>query len=476
MAEDIEREDLYVPDRFEALRSTGSGELRSLIVPVESALTALDTRFQDLHAARRGGLMIMRGEPGAGKSTFLDTVGLFRKGVVTERVTLEDDVTAALRATEVTTNPRIIVIEGREALNDVSEAALEASMHAINTFVRSNAGRNTLVVWPTNTAPLASALASLGGRLGGDALLGVGDPISVFSGPSRERFVDIAERTVGALNEGASLATLGISAERAESLAKTASTIGSFLAIIRGELLKNDKFVRGLLKAEQYRLWVVVISGNDVEGDVGSLTRGGFAYVDIDRLMTATGANIVKELKEQPDRLGILGTVLDGKIMRLDVFTALAVMRQYAGESLRELMKARNMSTSKDPTAQERILASEFGLILSGQSLGTRKRGMKPKSNTLTAFESLAAIATTDDGLLNAAIGEALLQAGLIEAYEVERDLGTDLKFTSDLYVLRDGEPIRIEVMWRANTGRAAIANYVLTKLGNYAKAIGLLS
>lgn len=472
---EIDREDLYVPDRFEALRSAGTGELRSLIVPVEGALAQLDDRFQDLRAAGRGGLMVMKGEPGAGKTTFLDTVGLFRKDVVTERVTLDDDIAATLQSTEATNNPRVVVIEGREALLDVSEAALEASMHAINTFVRSDEGRSTLVVWPTNTDPLAHSLASLGGRLGGDALLGVGDPISVFAGPPSERFVDIAERTVAALNEGASLATLGISAERAESLALQAKTIGSYLAIIRRELLKNGRFVRGLLKAEQYRLWVLVVSGNDVEGDVGSLTRGGYAYVDIDRLMTATGANVVKELKEHPDQLGILGTVLDGKIMRLDVFTALAVMREYAGDDLRRLMRDRKMSTSSDKTALERIRTSELGLILGGQSLGTRRRGRKPKSNTLAAYESLADIATTDDGLLNDAIGRALLDAGLIESYEVERDLGTELKFTSDLYVMRDGEPIRIEVMWRSTTGRAGIANYVLTKLGNYAKAIGLL-
>jgi DNA (cytosine-5)-methyltransferase 1 len=29
--------------------------------------------------------------------------------------------------------------------------------------------------------------------------------------------------------------------------------------------------------------------------------------------------------------------------------------------------------------------------------------------------------------------------------------------------------------MWRSKTGRADIANYVLAKLGNYGRAIGLL-
>jgi DNA (cytosine-5)-methyltransferase 1 len=100
---------------------------------------------------------------------------------------------------------------------------------------------------------------------------------------------------------------------------------------------------------------------------------------------------------------------------------------------------------------------------------------MKPGGNTKTAFEGLARIARTDDGLLNRAIGEALVSAGLAQAYETEKPLGTALRYDSDLFVMRNDEPIRIEVMWRTTTGRAEIANYVLTKLGNYAKAIGLI-
>jgi hypothetical protein len=126
----------------------------------------IDKRFLDLRAARRGGLMILRGNTGAGKTTFLNTVGLFRDGVVTERIAGEEDVNRVLASTEPTTAPRIIVLEGREALGEVSEAALEAAMHAINSFVRSDAGRDTLVVWPTNTDDLTLELAEIATDLG----------------------------------------------------------------------------------------------------------------------------------------------------------------------------------------------------------------------------------------------------------------------------------------------------------------------
>jgi hypothetical protein len=468
-------EDLHVPDRFEGLRDAGTGALQSIIVPVQETLDILDERFVDMRAARRGSLMLLRGNSGAGKSTFLDTVGLFRHGVVTERVSPVFDIQEALQGLHPATSPRIVVLEGREALGDVSESALEAGMHAINTFVRSGAGRDTLVVWPINTDELADILARLAFKLGGEALLSVGEEVTAFSGPRHSEFVGIAERTVAALNEGASLAALGISEEKAVNLAEQSNSTGQYLATIRRDLIRNGARVRKLLKSEQFRLWTLIISGNDSEGDVAALTRGGYAYADIDRLMTATGANIVSELKKYPDTLGILGTVLDAKILNIDMVTILAIARQYGDRNLHLLMRQLGMSTSSDKSAEGRVLASELGLIISGQSLGTRKRGSKPGSSTQAAYANLAKIARSDDGILNRAIGTALVQSGLAESAETERELGTPLKYVSDLYVLSEGGPVRIEVMWRSTTSRAEIANYVLSKLGNYARAIGLL-
>ena len=469
------REDLYVPDRFEGLRDAGSGALRSIITPVQDALAGIDTRFTDMRGARRGALLLLRGETGAGKSTFLDTVGLFRTEVVTERVPSDRDVVEALGTLEETSSPRIIVLEGREALGEDSRASVEAAMHAINGFVRSDRGRDTLVVWPTNTDPLTRLLVDIAGTLGAEALFGVGEPVERFAGPPKTEFVPIAERTVAALNEGASLAALGIAESRAQELADEADTIGRYLALIRQALIANGAHIRGLLAAEQFRLWTIVIAGNEPEGDVAALTRGGYAYADIDRLLTATGANIVKELKKHPDQLGILGTVLDARILHLDMVTVLALARQYGDDALHEQMRAANMSTQPDPSATSRLEGSELGLILGGHSLGTRKRGSKPGGGTQQAFTGLANIARTNDGLCNRAVAAGLVDIGLVESFEEEKGLGTEITLASDLYVVRAGEPIRIELMWRSTTSRAEIANYVLTKLGNYSRAIGLL-
>lgn len=476
MADELIRESLYVPDRFEGLKDAPEGALRTIVTPVQRSLVQLDEVAGQMAASRRGGLMLLRGETGAGKSTFLDTVGLFRDGVVTTRIPRTDSIDQRLSRLEPAAKFRLIVLENREAIGQYSVNAIEADLHAINAFVRSEARRQTLVVWPVNTDDLLRRLIDIGSKIGGTALFGLDDETTIFTGPPRDEFVAIAGRTVAALNEGASLVALGISEEQAAELTRQADTIGSYLGLIRDALLANQKAVKALLPIEQFRMWTLVIAGSETEGDVAALTRGGLAYVDIDRLLTATGANIVSDLKARSDQLGILGTMLDAKIINVDMLTILAIARTYGDDSLHAAMKARGMSVAADRQATDRLATSELGILMSGETLGTRRRGSKPGDNTLAAFRNLADIARTNDVMLNRALGRALVENGYIAEFQTEKPLGTDYLVKTDLQVLAEDQHIRLEAMWRARAGRADIANYVLTKLGLYSRAIGLLN
>lgn len=429
-----------------------------------------------MRAAQRGSFMVLHGSSGAGKSTFLDTIRLFRENVETVRIPRTSDLEQALNELPASSAPRVIVLENREALGIVSSSALEAAMHAVNMFVRSEEGQDALVVWPVNTEALANLLAELAQTLGGEALLGPAAPINRFRGPARDDFVKIAERTVAALNEGASLAAIGISEDHARSLLKSADTIGKYLSLIRDSARRAGARVKSLMVVESYKVWTVVIAGTDTEGDVAALTRGGQSYVDTDRLLTSTGANVVAELKKQPDALGVLATVLDARIVHMDLFTALAAARTYGSQKLHAMMDEKGMSTSADRNARERLESSQLGVLISGASLGTRRRGIKPRGNTMDAFLKLAEIAQTSDGLLNDSIGRGLLSCDLVSTYQTEKTLGTSLRYQSDVYCLAEHGPVRLEMMWRKATSRAEIANYVLQKLSNYGKAIGLLA
>ncbi|OZG27690.1 hypothetical protein BH683_017620 [Williamsia sp. 1138] len=469
-----EREILRVPDRFEALATEDAATLRGVVTPVEASLSAIDERFLEIRSAERGGLMILKGVSGAGKSTFAKTANLFREIDIVP-VDSQQELTVALRELPATNNPRLVIVEGREALGEVARESIESYLHAANNFVRSEAGRTSLLVWPVNTDNMVELLTDIARSIGAKALLGFEDEFHLFTGPPKSDFIKIADQTIGALNQGASIYNLGLSVERADELAVRSDTIGEFLGRVRIELQKNVERIQGLMPQESLRVWTIVVSDSNAESAVNAVTRGRDAYADIDRMMTSTNANIVADLQKFPDRLGILGTVLDARVVYLDVFSALAVARTFADDSLRQLMTEKGMSTSKDSKAIDRIGDSTLGILLQGSTLGTGRRGAKAKGNTLSAFSNLTAIASDNDTLINIAIATALKQTGIITDFEPEKLFGKDRKYYSDLIVtLPTGESIRLEFMWRNSTGSADISNYVLKKLEIYGKSIGL--
>jgi hypothetical protein len=447
--------DISLPDRYDMLARKAVGQLSQIISPVDGALDHIDALHADMRASSRGTFLILRGDSGTGKSTFIHTVGLFREDVETITFPKEHDVGESLRSLAPTKHKlRIVVFEGREALTDVSTELLEKSIHSINSFVRTAAGEQTIVAWPANRDDLATTLADLSTEIGAEALTGLGEAAYRFQGPPKEQYISIVNKTLALLNQGETLHDLGISDGRAAELVGESSTIGIFFAKVRRDLLSNQRQLATLTKKEVCRVWIVVLAGNEPEGDIDGLTRGTLYSADIDRMLSVTNANIVKDLKEYPEKLGMLGTYLDARVLHVPVLAALAAVRTYASDPLRATMKAAAMLVSPEKDAKERLADTSLVASFHNIPIGARKVGGKVGSNSVAAFEKLTTIASANDVQLNRAIAECLKDVGAITSYSLER----------------------LEIMWRRRTGRAEIANYVLGKLFNYGKAIGYLS
>ncbi|OKH29866.1 hypothetical protein NIES2119_31915 [[Phormidium ambiguum] IAM M-71] len=382
----------------------------------------------------------------------------------------------ALRNSVLRAKLRIIVIEGREALTDFSEDQLEKDLHSINSFIRSSAGEKSLIVWPCNADDLQEILVNLAMRIGADSLLGVGEPSYRFNGPPKSQYIEIATRTIETLNEGASLVDLGVLESRAVDLIQQANTIGAYLSLLRQELRKNEKNVEKLLPKENFRMWIVVIAGNDPKPDVQSLTRGSYSKADISCLLNSTAANVIEDLKKDSDKVGILGTVLDARIIYLPIATARALIMEYADEKLREKIRQAKIKIRRDGKVRERLNESELAKAFKGETTRVFSRThSRPSPESRQSFEKLSEIAQKNDELLNKAIGEGLKACDLISSFKTEVLLRGNISVRSDLLCTTDSGLVRLELMWNKWVNPADIANYVLQKFQNYGRAIGLL-
>ncbi|MFD0914276.1 hypothetical protein [Methylophilus luteus] len=468
--------EINLPDRYDILKRKAEGQLSQIISPVQDALNHIDNISQDMRASSRGSFMVLRGDSGTGKSTFIHTVGLFRENVEIISISKEEDIGKFLSSLSATlSSMRIIVFEGREALTDVSNELLEKSIHAINSFIRTEKGEMTLIAWPVNRDDLAEKLAHLSNVLGAESLSGIDGPVYIFKGPEKQEYLNIAKNTIALLNQGENIHDLGISNDRANELVSNSKTIGELLVKIRSELLSNQKTLKALSKTERCRVWIVILAGNEPDSDIDAITRGTMYSADVDRMLSVTNANIVHELKTHPEKIGMIGTYFDARILHIPILAALAAVRSYADQKLKNTMKNMGMQVISDKKVKDRF--SETGLVYSfkNKPIGSRKVGGKVGSNSTAAFEKLTTIASNDDVSLNKALAECLKDMGLIKSYTYEEDFGGRLTRRTDIVAVTDEYTVRLEIMWRKKTGRAEISNYALTKLYNYGKAVGYL-
>jgi energy-coupling factor transporter ATP-binding protein EcfA2 len=478
-SESRERLLLFVPERFDVLERRAKDKLQIIINPVENALASLDDIYSDMISAGRGSFLVLRGTSGSGKSTFLHTVYLFRHGIKTISIHADELIPKFLKEIGeinlVLSQLRIIVLENREALTNFSIQQLEDDLHAINRFIRSPEGERTLIVWPCNSDDLETMLINLAERIGADSLLGIGEPSYRFYGPPKEQYVNIATRTIENLNEGANLVDLGISEELALELAQQTDTIGKYLSLLRKELRKNEKIVEKLCAQEKCQLWIVIIGGNNPEQEVAGLTRGAYSKADISCLMNSTKANVVEDLKRYSDKVGILVTVLEVKIIYLPIATARSILVEYADNNLKEKFKQNGISSlRRDQKLRERINKSQIFSAFQKQPI-TISRTSRPNSDSRKTFEKISEIAQKNDVLLNKTFGKALQKHGLINSFKTEATFGKKRIIKSDLLCQIDSETIRLELMWTKWASSADIANYVLKKIHNYGRAIEFL-
>jgi|GEM_PF-1123897 len=467
-------EKIMLPDRFEGLEvKKDKFDITKIIKPVEEGIDRINDLYEEMESSNRGSFLILKGKSGCGKTTFLKTLDIFIEDVEIITILNDMDLVGSINGlTSTRSKLRIIIIEGRESLLDSSSIEINNAIHSINRFIRSKNGKSTLLVWPCNDKDIIETLVETADNIGGTALLDLDETYFEFHGPDKSLYLEIAKQTIELLNNGKSLLDFGITDDEAISLIKDVNTIGKYLKKINKTIRKNKKFVESLVKREPCKMWVLVLAGNEPNKDVAALTKGEYLTADVNRMLVSTDANIVEELKQYPDKIGILANYFDCRIIYIPIVTTLSVIRDFSGSKLKEVLKQKSLTDKGDGTGIDRLLNSELAKMINSDFKSKGKKG-KTGPNSIAAFEKLTEIASTNDKILNKTFGTALKEAGLIEDFETEVNFGTGLTRRTDLVCKTESGEIRMEFMWRKNTSQAAIANYTLTKLFNYGKAIG---
>lgn len=465
-----------LPDRFEGLsESANDNDIAKIIIPVKYGIDKILAVYEEISSSSRGAFLILKGESGSGKTTFLRTINMFIENVEILTISNDTDIIkfiGALKESDV--NLRIIIIEGRESILDMGHTEVTAAIHTINSFIRSLKGKKSLVVWPCNDENIVENLVETSRTVGGSSLLDLQDTYFTFLGPEKHQFLQIAKQTVQLLNRGKSLLDFGVTDEIAEGYIKKANTIGEYLKLINAEVRKNKKFVNTLKVKEHFKMWVIVLGKNEPSKDVEALTKGEFLDADIQRLLVSTEANIVQDVKKIPDKIALLANYLDTKIIYVPIIDALSIVRSFANDELIKVMKSKGLSVKKDSKVNERLANTELVRMILADTKLKGKKGTTG-SNSINAFGKLLEISTYNDTLLNDAFGNALLQNGYIDSYLTEQNLGTGLTRRTDLLCTTKIDNLRLEFMWRTSTSKADIANYTLNKLYNYGRVIGFI-
>lgn len=481
-----------LPSRFENIRSNKKGiysyqelqTLKSFIFQVEEPIRHIKKMIATMKASNSGAFLVIKGESGIGKTTFLNTLPLYIGKLEVRSIFNKQDIQEQLDYLKATNNPRLIVLENRESFETLSARQLEKEIHAINRFIREDRGKNTIIAWPCNGEEMTREIIQFAGHIGGSSLFR-DDSIIEFTGPNINRYVDILKSTFQFFNRY-DISDIGVSDDMAYSILNEmdkCTTIGAYLENVRARLVNDFYRLEEATNriGESFNLIIVVIAGNNPSSDIDFLTKGEKSNIDFERLMSSSRGNIVEQIKKHYKICAIAAKEFDCKIVHIDYKQACEYIKyeiKQKDEEIKRLDKILYDNGIK-PSGKRAILETlnkcELVNAIRNSHILKRSYHVNVVNQTDDEFKKLLKIASENDRILNKKICELLKENGYIQVGRVEESFGQLINIRSDMLCSIPGQYFRVEFMWRDSTTSGSIATYVLTKIYNYCNALGLL-
>lgn len=463
----------FLPDRFEAIKDK-TKEIPCFILGVNKSIGKINELIDIINTSGRGTFLLVRGKSGSGKTTFLNTINQFSNEKfeilsVGEDVKIQDN----LKTLKSTNHFRIVIIEDRENIEDLSSIDVVSKLQSINKFIRSKKGLNTIVVWPFNEYGNLDDFIYTAQSIGGTSLIDEYENYHEFDGPSKKDYYEILINTFEYYNPKKTLEDFGITETVALKLIKESYSIGDLITNVNTTIRRNKKELKNYFsRIDKFSMWIIVIAKNDPYKDIGVITKGKHGKVDINRIFENTDSNISKKFSNNP-KFQLFANAIDCRILYLSSKSALEfICCNDDGKLAVEKNKAEVNYTSFKVDALDRIKKETLYKYFHREKT-SRTNYKKMSDKNKAEFSKLLKIAESNDEVLNKQIASLLSEALNFPNYDTEVCFNDITNRRADVVFFEYDYSYRLEFMWRSYAGIAEISKYTLEKIYNYGEMVG---
>lgn len=479
--------ELSLPSRYEALvRKIGPEVLRLLVAPASDTMATLEEAAEAVGSLDEGLFLPIYAESGTGKTTLAENLTLFAPKVFAPTLSYTGDVDAESLSSALTehrrdrlpaNDPRVVPIN-----IDHREGAPPASVELaqIKRFLRQDAGHDALLIWPETSRGLAESMSAAYRSIAGVLPLGI--PVAV-SGPVTDTWRDLAAQTLVLANDVDSLEEL-VDLDQYDPA--SFASLGDFLKKIAIDFnARKLELERATVRDVRLTIvWVTESQGHGVLSTIASSRR--FGMLDPVALVQACADSVIG--KWWAGHRGLLVqtiVALDAHVVSVSPPLALAVMSRFGTEEYKEALSALGYASRSRNDVGMYLARSDLGRRLAGEVRAVGEGRGNPAEEARVTFETVAESIGFQGGRdkrLNRAFASAISEGSGDAPVEVSTE--SALSFLPALIpdVAVDDSSVAhcLEFTYRkgdflASKNRSAIAQYCLTKLKNYARAMGWL-
>lgn len=475
---------LSLPSRYEPLvAAVGPEVLQLLLPPADQTIHALEEAAEAVQSLGEGIFLPIHASSGTGKTTLAENLTSFLPTRFTPTLTFPNGVSVADLSDKLTEFTRTlpnnesrvipINIDHREG-----NPASDGEVSEIKRFLRQEAGRRALVVWPETSQEIAERMSDAYKRVAGVVPLDI--PIHV-EGPNKKTWSDLAAQTLLLANGVDSLEYLvNLDAYDPEAY----PSLGDYLRNIAFDFNRQKLAMERATTRPVHPtiLWVSESSGHGILSSLTSSTR--FGMLDPSALLQACGGTGIGPWWSARRGLLVQTIVsLNAHVFGVAPPLSLAVIRRYGSRESVDALKEMGLSSKAPAVVSSYLSRSDLGRHLNGEARSVNETRGNPAEEARRIFKEYAdciGFQGGKDKLLNHAFAEAIQSSQEHEGATVNCESALEFlpSLIPDLSIVTDSGAECLEFTYRKGEfldrgNRYTIAKYCLEKLKNYAQSMG---